>query len=101
MPQYAKRVDDNHNEVVTELRAALPEATVQDLSGAGRGVPDLLIGWNRENYLFEIKDPEKPASRRSLTEPQQKFHGTWKGQVYIAHSAAEICAELARIKSIK
>ena len=97
MPQYAKRVDSNHQEVVTELRRYLEEATVRDLSGAGDGIPDLLIGWQGMNFLFEIKDPEKPASRRSLTPAQIKFHGSWQGQVHIAHSAAEICAHIARI----
>ena len=93
---YAKRVDDNHKEVVTEVRRYLPEATVRDLSGSGKGIPDLLIGWQGINFLFEIKDPEKPASARSLTEAQKVFHGEWQGQVKIAHSATEICAHIAR-----
>ena len=97
MPQYAKRVDANHKEVVTELRRYLEEATIRDLSGAGDGIPDLLIGWQGMNFLFEIKDPEKPTSARSLTGAQEKFHGTWQGQVHVAHSATEICAQIARI----
>ena len=94
---YAKRTDDNHTQVVTELRKYLPEATIRDLSGAGGGIPDILLGWEGGNYLFEIKHPEKPASRRSLTPAQVKFHTSWQGQVHIAHSAAEICAHIARI----
>lgn len=97
MPQYAKRTDDNHKEVVAQFRKAMPEATVFDASGAGNGFPDLVIGWNGRNYLFEIKDPEKPQSKRSLTDLQKDFHVSWQGQVHIAHSATEICATLARI----
>ena len=93
---YAKRVDDNQKDVVAEVRKYLPEATVRDLSGAGFGIPDLLIGWQGINFLFEIKDPEKPASKRDLTDHQKKFHGEWQGQVQIAHTAAEICAHIAR-----
>ena len=97
MPQYAKRVDANHKEVVTELRRYLPEATVRDLSGAGDGIPDILVGWQGSNYLFEIKDPEKVQSARDLTPAQKKFHGEWQGQVCVSHSATEICAQIMRI----
>ena len=37
MPRYAKRTDDNHSEVVEELRSVLPDGTVLDASGAGQG----------------------------------------------------------------
>ena len=93
---FAKRVDSNQKEIVADVRKYLPEATVRDLSGSGFGIPDLLIGWQGINFLFEIKDPEKPMSARDLTDAQKKFHGEWQGQVQIAHSAAEICAHIAR-----
>ena len=93
---YAKRTDDNHKQVVEEIRAALPEATVLDLSGAGKGVPDLAIGWNGKNYLIEIKDPSKPTSKRSLTTAQQKLHAAWQGQMDVAHTAAEAIAIILR-----
>jgi hypothetical protein len=86
MTRYAKRTDDNHSELVERLRAALPEATVFDLSGAGRGIPDLLLGYKGRNYLIEIKDGEKAPSKRQLTEAQKKFHDSWQGQVAIATS---------------
>jgi len=97
MTRYAKRTDDNHSDVVAQLRSAMPECTVFDASGAGRGFPDLVVGWQGRNYFFEIKDPDKPASRRSLTDAQQDFHGKWQGQIAIVHTAAEICAEIARL----
>lgn len=93
---YAKRTDANHGNVVAELRRWMPEASVFDTSGAGRGFPDLVVGWHGKNYLFELKDPEKPASRRDLTESQKDMHMAWQGQIAIAHSAAEICAIIAR-----
>lgn len=93
---YAKRTDDNHRDVVEELREVMPDATVFDASGAGRGFPDLVVGWRGRNYLFEIKDPTKCASARSLTDAQKDFHLSWQGQVHVVHSAAQICAEIAR-----
>ena len=95
--RYAKRTDDNHRNVVDEFRSTMPEATVFDASGAGNGFPDLVVGLGGRNYLFEIKDPEKCPSRRSLTDDQKEFHEGWQGQVNVAHSAAEMCAILYRI----
>ena len=96
MTRYAKRTDDNHADVVAEFRAAMPEATVFDASGAGRGFPDLVVGWKGQNYLIELKDPDKPPSRRKLTEAQEKMHLQWQGQIDICHTAAEMCAVIAR-----
>lgn len=97
--RYAKRTDDNHRDVVDEFRLVMPEATVFDSSGAGNGFPDLVIGLKGRNYLFEIKDPEKCPSARGLTDAQKEFHIGWQGQVTVVHSAAEICATLARINT--
>lgn len=94
--RHAKRTDDNHKELVEELRQVLRGATVFDASGAGNGFPDLVVGWRGRNYLFEVKDGAKPASRRKLTDAQEKFHAQWQGQVSVVHSAAELVAEIAR-----
>lgn len=96
MTRYAKRVDDNHGEVVTGLREALPEATVFDLSGAGKGIADLLVGYAGRNYLIEVKDGEKIPSARELTDAQKEFHGSWQGQVAIATTAAGAVAAILR-----
>ena len=92
----AKRTDDNHRDTAEEFRKALPEATLYDASGAGNGFPDFVVGWMGRNFLFELKDPEKSPSRRSLTPAQEIFHGGWQGQIKIVHNAAEMCAEIAR-----
>ena len=96
MTRYAKRVDGNHREVVDGLRASLPEATVFDASGAGRGFPDLVVGWKGRNWLFEVKDGSRVPSRRRLTTAQQGWQLGWQGQVAIVHSAADILAVMAR-----
>ena len=67
-----------------------------DASGAGKGFPDLVVGFRGRNYLFEVKNGEQVPSRRRLTAAQVGLHGNWQGQVAIVHSAAEILAELAR-----
>ena len=94
--RYAKRTDDNHASVVAGIRLALPDATVFDLSGTGDGAPDLLIGLRGRNYLIEIKDGEKPPSRRDLTDAQKTFHAKWQGQVAVATTAAGAVAAILK-----
>lgn len=67
-----------------------------DASGAGRGFPDLVVGWKGRNYLFEVKNGNQVPSRRRLTAAQVGMHSNWQGQVAIVHSAADILAVMAR-----
>ena len=73
----AAKIDANHEQVVSALRAA--GASVQSLSGVGKGVPDLLVGFQGKTLLMEVKDGRKTPSERRLTEDQVKWHGAWRG----------------------
>jgi hypothetical protein len=73
----AARVDSNQDQVVEALRAA--GATVQSLAAVGQGVPDLLVGFQGQTLLMEVKNGRKPLSQRQLTEDQLKWHGAWRG----------------------
>jgi len=73
----AAKIDANHVQVVLALEAA--GATVQSLAAVGKGVPDLLVGFQGKTLLFEIKDGNKPPSERRLTEDQLAWHGAWRG----------------------
>ena len=73
----AARIDANHEQVVLALRTA--GATVQSLAATGKGVPDLLVGFQGKTLLMEIKDGRKAPSERRLTEDQLKWHGAWRG----------------------
>jgi Holliday junction resolvase len=70
---YAKRVDENHQEIVKKFREL--GASVFDASGIGRGFPDILVGYNGNTALVEIKSNEK----KRFTEAQLKFMAEWKG----------------------
>ena len=96
MSGYAKRTDGNHNQVKVDFKAAMPEASVEDMSHVGGGVPDLAIGVFGDNFWVEIKDPTKPPCKRRLTNAQVGFHTNWQGTVWVCHSAAEIGANIAR-----
>ena len=70
---YAKRVDLNHQEVVKTLRSL--GATVFDASRMGQGFPDLVVGYNHQTVLVEIKSGEQ----KRFTNSQLKFMAEWKG----------------------
>jgi Holliday junction resolvase len=73
----AAKIDANHEQVVSALRAA--GASVQSLAGVGKGVPDLLVGFQGKTLLMEVKDGRKTPSARRLTEDQLRWHGAWNG----------------------
>ena len=73
----AAKVDANQEQIVQALRAA--GAVVQTLAAVGKGVPDLLVGYQGKTLLLEVKDANKPPSERKLTEDQIKWHGAWRG----------------------
>lgn len=73
----AAKIDANQEQIVMALRVV--GATVQSLAGVGKGVPDLLVGYQGETYLIEVKDGDKVPSARSLTIDQEDWHGKWTG----------------------
>ena len=79
-----KRVDANQAEIVADLRGI--GATVQHLHEVGKGCPDLLVGWQGNNWLFELKDGSKPPSKRRLTPDEQIWHNEWRGTVIVIRS---------------
>lgn len=92
----AARVDANQAEIVKALRKI--GATVQPLHGVGNGCPDILVGWRQQNFLFELKDGEKPPSARQLTEDEKDWIAGWKGPVFVVTSALEAVNFLQGVK---
>lgn len=73
----ASNIDTNQPLIVKALRAV--GATVEHLHSVGKGCPDLLVGYRRQSFLLEVKDPAKPPSHRSLNEAQVTWHRLWNG----------------------
>ncbi len=86
------RTDANHSEIVRALRQA--GCAVCDLSGVGRGCPDLLVSRGGEAWFVEVKDGNKPPSKRRLTLAQVIFQNEWRGRICVVHSVAEALATL-------
>jgi Holliday junction resolvase len=67
------RIDTNHKEIVKALRDA--GATVVSLAAMKHGCPDIMVGYNGETILMEIKRDAKAK----FTPDQLDFMGKWKG----------------------
>ena len=81
------RVDGNQPEIVKQLRkVGVTVLHVHQLKNCF----DILCGYNGVNYAFEIKDPAQPKSARKLTEGEQRFFDTWKGQVHKVETIDDI-----------
>lgn len=84
----AKRVDSNQKEIVRQLRQL--GVSVRHLHMVGDGLPDIIVGHRKQNYLIEIKDHKKVKSKKKLTADEQEFFDTWKGQVDKCETLEEI-----------
>ena len=73
----AKRVDCNQKDIVHALKTF--GATVVDLSGVGKGCPDLLVGFRNKTYLIEVKRD----SKAKFTPQQLQFNESWRGGLVV------------------
>lgn len=79
--KYGGQRDANHAHIRDRLREL--HCSVADTGDVGDGFPDLVVGYRKMNFLFEIKDPDQIPSKRKLTPDQEKFHGGWRGQIHV------------------
>jgi len=75
-----KKVDTNQREIMTSLRK-IAGVSVSSTHTIGKGFPDIAVGYKGKNYLFEIKDGDRPPSQRKLTPDEVKFFAQWTGQI--------------------
>ena len=93
------KADANQKEIVTGLRKL--GFSVAVTSQLGSGFPDIVVGKNGRNYLFEIKDGAKPPSQKKLTEDELKFQSTWSGQYDVVESINDITRICQSFKTLK
>lgn len=86
----AKKIDTNQNLIVKQLRKC--GVSVAITSMVGKGFPDIICGLRGRNYLIELKDGAKSASRKKLTADEKEFHDAWQGQVNKCETFDEITA---------
>lgn len=87
MARTRGRVDQNQKEIVAGLRAK--GASVEILSNVGKGVPDLLVGWDGKNFLLEVKSTVTSYGRNGLNDMQQVWFAEWHGHAAVVSSLEE------------
>lgn len=86
------RRDANHKAIVEALRKV--GASVQDLAAVGGGCPDLLVGYERKNFVLEVKRPgvwrkKRGIVQRQTNERQERWRAEWNGSTHIVSSVDE------------
>jgi len=90
---FAKKVDKNQTVVVKALRDY--GADVYLLHMVGKGIPDVLVAFEGQTILMEIKD----GADKKFTPDQLKFIAGWKGgHLYRVNSSEEAIEVLKSIK---
>jgi hypothetical protein len=83
-----QKVDTNHKEIVNAFRRL--GWYVINLSGVGKGVPDILVSKVRFTCLVEIKNWIAPKADRKLTPQQEEFHREYPGSLIIVESVQDV-----------
>ena len=96
--RYGNKKDANHNEIELEFRKH--GACAFDMSGTGRGVPDLMVGLPQSPIVFlvEIKNPKTGYGRRGLNKFQEAWAKAWKGGVHVCKSKEDVAILVAMMK---
>ena len=82
------RVDENQGSIVSKFRGA--GFSVAITSNLGGGFPDLAVGKYGVTVLVEIKDGDKPPSKRKLTEDEERFHSSWRGAACVVECEEDV-----------
>ncbi len=86
------RQDANASAIIKALKAC--GASVVDLHAVGAGVPDVLVGYQGQSVLMEIKAREK-ATNAGVRERQEAFLRDWRGgRVVTVRSEIEALAAI-------
>lgn len=85
--RHRPRTDANHAQIVQALRDC--GCQVLSLAAIGKGCPDLLVGTPCGLVLVEVKDGDKPPSKRKLTKDEREFHLRWSEHVRVVESVEE------------
>lgn len=91
MNPWHGKPDGNQNGIVKLLEKKYGQRiSIQNLAKVGDGCPDLLIGYRKRTFLFEMKKEANPKKRK-LRPSQREWHAWWNGEpVYVVASMEEI-----------
>lgn len=82
-PRYTPP-DANQGDIVKAL-LQIPGVAVIDLREVGNDCPDILIGYESDNFLIELK-----TAKGKVKPGQQRHYEEWPGQTAIARSLDDV-----------
>ena len=82
MKRPIRKADRNPPELVEQIRK-IPGTSVAHTHIVGKGFVDIVGGYNKKNFLCEIKGPKQPVWVRKLSADEEKFHKQWTGQIAV------------------
>ena len=82
------RTDANQTAIVEYARKI--GLSVHITSSLGGGFPDLAIGYGGITVIAEVKDGDKPPSKRKLTDGEQAFKDNWTGGYYLIERPEDV-----------
>jgi hypothetical protein len=85
------RVDNNHKEIVECFRKL--GCSVLSLAAVGKGCPDLLISYQQQLYLVEVKD-----TGGKLNAMQEAWHRKWDSRVFVVKSTMECVSLINKLR---
>jgi Holliday junction resolvase len=85
------RVDKNHPELVACLRKL--GCSVLSLATVGKGCPDLLISYQKQCYLVEVK-----SEHGKLNTWQEEWGRRWGSPVYVVKTKEDCVALLIKLR---
>lgn len=94
--------DANEAEIVRALLRIGASVIRLDPSGGAsmEGVPDLLVGFRRANFLLEVKRFKGATKRNPISDlnpSQLKFFGAWRGHADVVRTATEALRAIGAI----
>ena len=100
-----RRVDANQPSIVETFRTL--GCAVWITSEVGNGAPDLMVSKNGWTVAVEVKDGQKPPSKRKLTQDEEIWRQGWQGEYAVIETpeqAHQMVAEMtlrASLDSLK
>lgn len=83
MARRAAATDVNQRAIVNALRKC--GAAVQLLHTVGRGCPDLLVAFEGQNHLIEVK-----VNKATLSASQKVWAASWPAPIWVVHNPGEV-----------
>ncbi len=89
MRKYGK-IDNNQTEIVNGLRKL--GFSVESTASIGGGFPDIVVGYQGKNYLFEVKQKRSITNEnpKPLTEHEKQFYESWRGQYAVVTCVEDV-----------